>query len=61
MWANEIQTGLSEFEKYHNQSLDWYFRSLRFKSGSDEWLICRLKMKIYNRKAFSFLKRIWMN
>jgi hypothetical protein len=54
-----IQATLDEFEKYHNQALDWYFKSLNFKWGSDEWMICRLKYKIYKEKAFSFTKRQW--
>ena len=52
---------LNEFEKYHNQALDWYFKSLKFKYGSDEWKICMLKYKIYEREAFNTLKTEWTN
>jgi hypothetical protein len=57
----ELKAELEEFEKYHNKALDWYFKSLTFKWRSDEWMICRLKYKIYRRKAFSFAKQIWTN
>lgn len=61
MEALVIQMALNEFEKYHNQSLDWYFRSLSFRWKSDEWLICRLKYRIYRKKAFKTIKKLWMN
>ena len=61
MPSNELKAGLEEFEKYHNKALDWYFRSLNFKWGSDEWMICRLKYRIYKNKAFQFSQRIWTN
>jgi hypothetical protein len=56
-----IQATLDEFESYHNKALDWYFKSLNFKWGSDEWMICRLKYQIYRNKAFGFIKRQWTN
>ena len=56
-----IMATLNEFDIYNNKALDWYFNSLKFKRGSDEWTICRLKYKIYRRKAAGFAKRLWMN
>jgi hypothetical protein len=61
MPSHELKAGLQEFEKYHNKAIDWYLRSLTFKRNSDEWMICRLKYKIYRHKAFGFAKRIWIN
>ncbi len=56
-----LKATLDEFEKYHNQALDWYFRSLTFKWESDEWKVCRLKYQIYRRKAFSYVTKLWTN
>lgn len=56
-----IKATLDEIEKYNDKALDWYFRSLKFKRNSDEWMICRLKFKIYKRKAVGFAKKLWTN
>lgn len=34
-----------------NLALDWFIKSLKFKYKSDEWMICRLKEKIYMKQA----------
>jgi hypothetical protein len=61
MYASVLKATLEEIEKYHNKALEWYFHSLKFKRGSDEWLICRLKYQIYSRKAATYTKKLWMN
>lgn len=56
-----IMATLNEIDKYHDQAINWYLKSWHFKWGTDEWLICRLKYRIYRRKAFGYVKRLWMN
>ena len=57
MSSHELITIINEFEKYHNKAIDWYFNSLKFDYESDEWMICRLKHRIYSRKAFGIIKK----
>lgn len=38
------------------KSVDWFIRSWKFKHGSLEWQICRLKREIYMRDAIKLVK-----
>jgi len=46
----------NKFQEYSDKAIDWFLRSCEFKHGSDEWLICRLKRKIFMKKALQQLQ-----
>lgn len=54
----------SELNIYHNKyqelstkALDWFIKSLDYMPETEEWQICRLKEKIYEREAQEYLKK----
>ena len=52
---SEFWIHLDKEQDYDNKSFQWYVKSLKFKYGSDEWMICRLKMRIYDRQSLKHL------
>ena len=47
----------NKFQNYSDKAIDWYLKSRKFKRNSDEWQICILKKRIYNKEAIKYLKK----
>lgn len=47
----------NQFQFYSDKAIDWLINSWKYKWGSDEWKICRLKRNIYMKKALKHLKK----
>ena len=53
---NNFQLNHAQFQGLSNKAIDWFIKSFKFKPQSPEWQICRLKRKIYMKKAIEYLK-----
>lgn len=52
----EFRSQHQKFQEYSDTAIDWFIRSTKFKYGSPEWKICRLKRQIYMREAIKHLE-----
>lgn len=43
------------FVKFSDLAVDWHIKGWKFKRGSDEWIICQLKSRIFRNKAYKHL------
>lgn len=57
MVKSEFFIGFGHFKAESDKSTDWLINSWKFKSGSIDWQICRLKHKKYHLEALKYLKR----
>ena len=53
---NEFYICFHKYNHYSDLAIDWFIKSFRYKHKSDEWKICRLKIKIFMKKAIKYLK-----
>ena len=45
-----------KFQDLSNKALDWFIKGFKFDYGSDEWQICKLKQRIFNKEAMRHLE-----
>ncbi len=45
----------NKFQDFSNRALDWFIKSWNFKWESDEWKVCLLKQRIFNKKGMEYL------
>lgn len=53
---NNFELVHKQFQFYLDKAIDWFLKSFKFRYGSEEWQICRLKRKMFMRKAIGYLK-----
>ena len=56
MNLNEFHIQCAKFHDYSDRAIDWFIKSRKYKYGSDEWKVCRIKHKMLNKKAMKHLK-----
>lgn len=54
---NEFHIEHGRFNKFWDKSTDWFIRSWKYEPMTEEWMIARLKWKMYKRESIKHLKK----
>lgn len=52
---SEFWINVAKFQALSDKAVDWTIKSWKYKVGSPEYKICKLKREIYMRDALEFL------
>jgi hypothetical protein len=55
--SNEFYIYQEKSSDYAAKSSNWEIKSWKYPYNSDEWQLCRLKAKIYNKKEMEYLEK----
>jgi hypothetical protein len=47
-----------KFQDLSDKAIDFFIKSIKYLPESEEWQICRLKERIYNREAIKYLIKL---